>query len=60
MQKFFFGSILALCMSFFLSGCTKDDLSGIDIKTDGSFTATYGTGSGGSAAGTRMRTGLSF
>ena len=51
---------LAALALFGLSACTKDDLSQIDIKTDGSFKSSYSVGSGGSGAYGRMRTGLSF
>ena len=43
-----------------LPACTKDDLSNIDVKVDGSMKTTFGTGSSGFGAGSRARTGISF
>ena len=60
MKKLFLCGLLAALALFGLSACTKDDLSQIDIKTDGSFKSSYSVGSGGSGAYGRMRTGLSF
>lgn len=60
MKKLFLCAVLSLCSLFGLVSCTKEDLSNIDIKTDGSFKSSYSVGSGGSGAYGRLRTGLSF
>lgn len=60
MKKLFLCGLLAAIGIFGLTACTKDDLSQIDIKTDGSFKSSYSVGSNGSGAYGRLRTGLSF
>ena len=42
MKKLFLCGLLAALALFGLSACTKDDLSQIDIKTDGSFKNLFG------------------
>lgn len=49
--------VFALCS---LPACTKDDLSNIDVKVDGSMKTTFSTGSSGFGVGSRTRTGISF
>lgn len=60
MKKLFLNGLLTMFVLFGLTACTKEDLSQIDIKTDGSFKSSYSMGSNGTGAYGRMRTGLSF
>ena len=49
--------VFALCS---LPACTKDDLSNVDIKVDGSMKTTMSTGSRGFGAGGSTRVGVGF
>ena len=60
MKKFMFTAVFIVLALFVLAGCTKDDLSSIDLKVDGDLKTSYSTGSGGSVMGSRARTGISF
>lgn len=60
MKKSLFRSLLTVFMLLCLTACMKDDLSNIDVKVDGSVKTTFSTGSSGSGAYSRTRTGLSF
>ena len=60
MKNFVFTVVFAALVIGTLSACVKDDLSNIDIKVDGEFKTTFSTGSSGSAAKSRTRTGVSF
>ena len=60
MKKSLFRSLLMVFMLLCLTACMKDDLSNIDVKVDGSMKTSFSTGSGGSGAHSRARTGISF
>ena len=60
MKNFVFIVVFTALAIGSLSACVKDDLSNIDVKVDGEFKTSFSTGSGGSAAKHRARTGISF
>ena len=60
MKNFVFTVVFAALAIGTLSACMKDDLGNIDVKVDGDVKTTFSTGSGGSAAKHRARTGISF
>ena len=60
MKNFMFAVVFVVFALCSLPACTKDDLSNIELKTDGSMKTTFGTGSSGFGAGSRARTGISF
>lgn len=60
MKKLMFAAVSAMLMFCSLTACVKDDLENIDVKIDGDLRTTFSTGSGGSGAYSRARTGISF
>ena len=60
MKNFMFAVVFVVFALCSLPACTKDELSDIDVKVDGSMKTTFGTGSSGFGAGSRARTGIGF
>ena len=60
MKKFMLAIVFAMFALGSLPACTKDDLSNVDIKVDGSMKTTMSTGSRGFGAGGSTRVGVGF
>lgn len=60
MKSFFLRVTVIMLVIGALAGCTKDDLSAIDVKVDGSFESSYSVGKSSSGAYSRTRMGVGF
>ena len=60
MKTFLFAAVSAVLALCCLSACTKDDLSNVDIKMDGSVKTSISTGSLAPGVQNRTRVGIGF